>query len=398
MKRRRYRPSALSVLILYYWALIYLIPPDPFQEGLSGFTYDATVWPALAWLIVTLGLEGMAFLRRPARPPIPVLLIGAFVVLAFVIALLHDEWPFIAEILFPLMLGVCLLRKERVPLTFLNWLFLASIVAGELAFLFGRSLFGILYWQSDDALSRASLFPSLSDSAMFSALVVLLNIAERRSWRWCLAIGSVGGYFVFFSGNRTGMLAAAVGVLVLLASRIAAPRLVAVAAYATVTAAVLLPGIIRESYPDSFLAQNYLLREERGEANIDTRAAIWTDHWNAFAESPAIGLGRNEMTAIVESLDAAGTESFLTRILAQFGIVAFLFWAALLVLVWTTPHDPPKFILAVILPIALGLYGSWAVPYSFLAFVMGSRLMAPPPARPHWPHRNRATPRRLAEP
>lgn len=102
------------------------------------------------------------------------------------------------------------------------------------------------------------------------------------------------------------------------------------------------------------------------------RAELWRDHIAAFAASPVTGSGREGTLEFLRKglpdSSVTGTESFFTRILAEFGVSALLFWAAIwrLYVFADRVKNRAASNLVICLLVFLALYGSSATPYSFV--------------------------------
>lgn len=271
----------------------------------------------------------------------------------------------------------------------------------------GTNPFGYLPWHEAllptfVGVSRVSLFPSLSDSALFAVVMLFVGVLFRPTF-WPF-IAAIAVYLIFYSYSRTVMmmLAAMLASHLLLRCRIRGNAnflsVVLLVVFAAGFADRAVPIFIKaekfvtggQSYIGERLIRRLATRESDGgyappevlrlyakdlleeNPHLRGRAELWKAHMFAFASSPLIGVGRDGAIRAIDrtSLDVSstGSESFLTRILAEFGIAALLFWAAIwrLFVHFDRLGDAVGQCLTVGLFVTLCLYGSSAVPYNFV--------------------------------
>ena len=290
---------------------------------------------------------------------------------------------------------------------FVSIAFAACIIGSVLSYQSGTNGFGYLPWQEAAnptfvGVSRVSLFPSVWDSAFFS-FIVFITVVRFRPRLWLLT-SLLASYFIYFSYSRTIIFI----VIIALFSEILSFMRVksSINFFLSLFVLILSIGYAHEIVPKlvdaemavrggkSFLAERLVrravLKDSKGE-KIDPellrlyrkdlaeknpllkgRADLWRDHVRAFLSAPLTGVGREKTVLYIRrtSMDSSvtGSESFLTRILAEFGVAAVLFWLAIWRLFVHFDRDRNAFgrALTMGLLVTLSVYGSSALPYNFV--------------------------------
>lgn len=312
--------------------------------------------------------------------------------------------------------------QNAVDVGFVQIVFLVSCIGSVISYHLGFNDFGYLPWQERgctfEGVFRVSLYPNLPDSALFSILVLLVSFYYRS--RYSILVVPLAAYFSYFSFSRTVL---AIVVIVIFVEFLVRLRIKPNISFMLITsflvsgvfyvgevtlllsdvekhvsaitkgdsnASAITKSIGADTTPSngSFNAnspsvsyyEKILMRQECGKADeanlsLSSRADLWRDHFMAFWSSPLTGVGRDGARARLSNESShssrSGSESFLTRILAEFGVVALIFWAALwrlFVFSYKRRNGAARSLVAALLVI-LALYGSSATPYSFLFMV-----------------------------
>lgn len=386
---------AYTVLLIIYWLLLYAASAsDDVERG--SLLYIAYVAPVLLFVLM---LSVPTLLRR--RLNLPLLLLVLYFVPVMLVALLRGDLSTMTSTTL-MSLALLVITGERVspPPGLLNMVFLASIPLSLVTYLGGSNIYGVVPGLGlDEALPwRISLFPLVPESAFFSAIVLCLNLQDRRlpMGRTCIVLAA---YFLLFSGLRSALIGT---VLALgfhfavshgLVRRPKRQMLLFFAALLLFTGSMLMsqlltlvPSIGNES------VNVYLFRTESGVETGDElartvyRTWLWSEHLRLAAENPLLGIGTNSFVdladAPAELVLGSGSESFLTGLYARVGVASLLlvaFFVALLARQLRARHEVPALV-ALLLFVAMLAYGSFLVPYNFVFLVMVGLLSS----RPTW--------------
>jgi hypothetical protein len=203
------RRAWFVALIAYYVLATYLVPSTAKVERFS-FVYFALVIPA--WLYVAGNWRCLLVGYGTASK-----LLALFAILAGISGALRADYPLAYNAVFLSAMAIVILNSRvYLKVAELNWIFLATVVGSVVVYALGLTEYGFLPGQAD-ALSchaamnwRVSLFRVTAESAMFSLVVLVANIAygQRLSgWvRWLVIF--VAAYFLIYSGVRSIALAA----------------------------------------------------------------------------------------------------------------------------------------------------------------------------------------------
>ncbi len=196
-------------IVAYYVLAIYLVPSSAIVERFS-FTYFALVIPA--WLYVAGNWRCLLTGYGTASK-----LLALFAVLASISGVLRGDYPLAYNAVFLSAIAIAILNsKAYLTVAELNWMFLGTVIGSVVVYSLEITEYGFLPGQAEAegchaAMNwRVSLFRVTAESAMFSLVVLVANIAygQRLSgWVRGLAIFAAA-YFLIYSGVRSISLAA----------------------------------------------------------------------------------------------------------------------------------------------------------------------------------------------
>jgi hypothetical protein len=217
------RRAWFVALVAYYAFALYLVPSSASVERFS-LTYFALVIPV--WVYVA-GNWRFLFSGYSLESA----LMAFFAVLACITGIVREDLPLSYNAVFLAVVAIVILNsKVHLTITELNWIFLGCVAGSVAIFVLGITAYGFLPGQSETLHTchafmnwRISLFRVTAESAMFSLVVLIANIAygdRLRGWIRGLAI-FVSTYFLIFSGIRSIVFAAliVIPVLALIAMR-----------------------------------------------------------------------------------------------------------------------------------------------------------------------------------
>lgn len=384
---------AFPWLVGYYWVMQYALPSGGSVER-GGLLYLLYVLPAAGFVVLVASLSPFKI-----RFEGPSAWIGAFLAAVVVVSLARGDLRSIFSVgLFSGMVLIVLLYRMDLSTAALNRFFLASMLAGALAFAAGHSVYAIVpgFSADPDMPWRVSLFPFVAPSAFFALLVTLTNLARRRdAGRWPMVV--LGAYFVVFSGIRSAWLALAFAVVYLLLVRAGrlrstGARLGFLGASAAVCVALLLAeqlAVLLSAVGGGFVnavvfrAADGLQSPEQAAQAI-YRGFIWTEHLRLALSSPIIGIGTFDFASLATfnplfADRSSGSEAFLTGLLARVGLVTLLLLVGLGIAIAREVRAERHLALAagIILVVAMLAYGSFLNAYDFVFLCLLSVLVAP---------------------
>lgn len=198
------RRASFVALIAYYVFVLYLVPSTAIVERFS-FTYFALIIPA--WLFVAYNWKYLLTGYSLAS-----LFMALFAILAGLLGLLRWDVPLIYNAVFLAGIAIVILNsKVYLTLAELNWIFLGAIAGSVVVYGLGITEYGFLLGQADAPSChismnwRVSLFRVTAESAMFSLVILIANMAygdHLRGWIRGLVI-FIAAYFLVFSGLRS---------------------------------------------------------------------------------------------------------------------------------------------------------------------------------------------------
>lgn len=385
VRLERFVATAFSLLLTYYWLLLYAASPT--EEVSRG---SVLYWLYVGPIFLFVGLFVLPALKWGVSLPIRLLLLYAALVIA--VALVRSDYPTVTST--ALLTGVLIVISEfriRAPAKLLNFLFVWSIVLSALTFMVGVNGYGIVPGYSYDEFLpwRISLFPVVPESAYFSALVLLLNLVVKDLplRRMCLLLSI---YFLVFSGLRSTLFAAGLVMSYLIAVRLSLLRtpstklvfmglalLIFVGSLLMSQLLTLLPGI------EAQFLNVYLFRLEEGIQSPEDvmrtvyRTWLWSEHFRIAEADPIFGIGTFDFSELADpdpGLPSVGTgsESFLTGLYARVGLPVLLLVVFVVLCICRGArlgHDLPL-TTGLLAFVAMLAYGSVVVPYNFVFLVM----------------------------
>lgn len=238
------------------------------------------------------------------------------------------------------------LASERAVLRIrhLTLLYLALVAGGTCLWLLtdlnqwgvvpGATLYEGLDW-------RISFFPNIANSAMLSLALVFILTADKGLARQHSVVLAIALYFVVFSFVRTATIALAL-YLFMRWWQLRKPRSVRARFWTALLLGILVNILVASSaaiitqLQSSELVSRLFLRSETNLSAEEVfaqlyRPWLWWQHLQLFWSSSAwMGLGSFDFFEIqLEELNVgttpAGNEALLTRLLATYGLPAFLF-------------------------------------------------------------------------
>jgi hypothetical protein len=307
------------------------------------------------------------------------------------VSLVRADLPTITStVLMTLVLTIIAGERLSPSFALLNRIFLASIPISLATYLAGTNIYGIVPGLGlDDTLWwRISLFPVVPESAFFSALILCINLLDRRlpMRRTCIVLSI---YFLIFSGLRSALIGTALALAYHAAVQrgwLRRPRakMLWLGGTALLFVASLLMSQLLAFAPsigNEFL-NVYLFRSEGGLESSDDvtrtvyRTWLWSEHFRIAAENPIFGIGTHDFAELADAPGdlgvGTGSESFLTGLYARVGLPTLLFLAFFVTMLWRQVRRGNELpcLIALLLFVAMLAYGSFLVPYNFVFLAM----------------------------
>lgn len=376
----------LIPLAMYYWVLLLL--HDPKNIILVGdLNYFLFVVPSFAFVAIA-----TIFMIFKKKTNFSSLAIALLILSVVVFSIYRNDISTLLSVTF-LLLFVLVFSHMRpvLKLEMLNWLYLASVIISIPLYHFGLSDYGYFPGQSlssaEEGLAwRVSLFPSIAESAIFSGIVLSLNIMFKDlPFRRIVIPFAI--YFLFLSGVRSAVIAtvASIGyffVLAKLTHRMPVLSLVLL----FIVLGVMIVMLYSENFfvfLSGFLGDSlniYMFRSAADDASMENlsktvyRTWLWQQHINALVTSHYMGMGTFSFVDILADPlitigeEARGSESFLTGFLARIGLWGVLFPVAIVSIVMNSYrnkrfHVPVFALMFIYLSLT---YGSFITPYNFV--------------------------------
>ena len=380
--------KAFSVLLIYYWALRYVVTSNDAVERGSFYYYLFVIPVAVFSLILLFGV------RRLRMSDSPAMWMAAYMLAVSLVAIARGDFQTMFSTgLFAMTVIVVFLYRLTPSVNFLNGLFLASIAANSLSFLYGSGTYAVLPGFSVDTSLwwRISVFPSVATSAFFSLIVLLMNIVHRDGAfrRICLLLAT---YFFLLSGLRSALVAGLIiGLYFYLARegflrRSTAKITYLVAAITTFIGSLfatelmlLLPDFGSELFNVYFYRSGDGLNSEGDVTKSIYRTWLWTEHFRIIYENPVFGLGTYDFTAIANydptigiGEGGIGSESFLTGLYARVGLPSLLLVGSFISAMLRNAHASKgrSFMIGLMMFVAMFSYGGFMAAYDFVFLVM----------------------------
>lgn len=377
---------AFSVVLVYYWALQFAVSlNEPVEPG--SIYYYLFVAPIA---VFSLALFFTAGPRRLFSPP--VVWMAVFAAVVSLVSIARSDLQTILSIgLFSITVAVVLAYRLTPSINLINILFIASIIANGLAFLYGNSVYSILpgFSIDEELWWRVSIFPGVASSAFFSLIVLLLNSVYKSGVlrRVCIFLAI---YFFVFSGLRTALVAGLiVGLYFLLVKKGVIVRATTRFLYLVATIAVFVGLLFANelllmlpSFGSEFL-NVYIFRSDTGLANEGDvaksvyRAWLWLEHFRISSENPIFGIGSFDFTTMAEydpiiGEGGTGSESYLTALYARVGLSSLLLVVAFVSAMLRNARSTNDltFMMGLMIFVAMLSYGSFITAYDFIFLVM----------------------------
>lgn len=347
-----------------------LVPArPPLGAGLAMFPRN---WPLLAYLAIALGLTmslgqyfqedgGLLYLAL-VLPVIllplarPMLLVDAVrgralpVVIFGVVAMLWhaSRGDFAAVIPMSLLVwGVIWMSSDAARIRFDDFYLLygGAVLAGIVIWLVGDiNQWGVLpgtTTASDESVWRVSFFPNIAYTGFFSLAFLMVSTRDVRPRRRFVAVLlGVAVYFVIFSFVRTAVISLAVyAALAWLFRRKNSPAFMfwtALLSAIAINVLIAYSSSIFSAVQTNPLLSRLFLRGESG-LSVDEiyeqlyRPWVWGQHFHQFFTSPylmgwgSVDFNQLKTYSLFPGMDQNDDISFLTRLLAQYGLAGALF-------------------------------------------------------------------------
>lgn len=380
----------IHILLIYYWIFLCFFDPD-FRVERFSLVYFMFILPVLLLIL---------FYRRNIFKLARHNLVFLSIILSFILiisVMRHDFMSVLSTFLIVLSIVVITKSDIKVGLTFINLLFLASVIYSLISYHLGIKdypYFPDLSFK-EDLLSgtgwRVSLFRSRPESAMFALFVFASNFFYNTSKSKYLYL-FLAFYFVLFSGYRTILFLFVFFISILFLTKVYSfrGRLVYILlSFITIILVFLLILFRSNSVKTVDLSNNRFLTElifKSKSVYVDTAAfgksfsrdVLWSHHLSIFSMHPVIGIGAEKLQETFFKTDysgsTSGSESLFTGWLASYGIISFAFIAYIYLTLKNTIDNGNIFsyFVANLILFSIMFYGSYIVPYNFIFILMFS--------------------------
>ena len=324
-----------TILFSYYWCLIYI---ESFFN-IETFIYLLRVIPISLFVIYSLSI----FVQlRIFRIPVSLMFLLLFTITCILTSLLRSD---INNILSVSLLGFGLFSvfhfKLSIDYRFINKIFIVSALLSVPLYHFGISDYGYIPGLSKTNLQfeflagRISMFPTVSLSIYFSLFVFFNNLfLNTRKSKYVFLI--ISFYFIFYGVSRTSLVVIPIGTILYLLNKylnlnsIFFSALFIFVFFITVSI-LLVPELIINSlmgFNIKFINEIFFHNTTNSIDALESfsRYQIWTEHIRLFIENPFGNLSNNTKLFNPNLVSNGGTESFITKILYQYGVGAFFFY------------------------------------------------------------------------
>ena len=244
----------------------------------------------------------------------------------------------------------CACESTRLTTDDLAKIFVATIILGLfVALLTDLNPWGVIpgYTAYGYGPWRVSFFPHIANSATFSFITLMFLTRDSRQIKKYGLIVGLCAYFILFGFVRSVLVAALIYFslrAVFSAVRTRTPTILFVGSFLVVAGSIgceWSAGPILEHlqhYPvvSRLFLRSYSSLDHTAMYEQLYRPWLWREHLAIFSSSPLfMGLGSFKLLDhvsynLVPGLDAAGSESFPTRLLATYGLATVFFFAYLL--------------------------------------------------------------------
>jgi hypothetical protein len=338
------------------WLLLFVFNSIVIQMVLgqdSVIVRFSSIYWALVLPAMMIPRQSLGQMVRVLRGPGIALL--AFLVCAGTFHLARGDVQTVAQLfLLVWMIAWCACESVRITTADFVKVFVGSIVLGALVALFtDLNPWGLFPRQTTAAYGawRVSFFPHVANSAILSLIAFMFLTRNASIARHYKAVLALCIYFILFGFVRTVLVASVLYLslrIIYAMTRTVTPRFLFGSSLIIAIGAIaceLSIGPVLEMLQGYPLASRLFLR---GETGLDPSAIyeqlyrpwLWKEHFSIFASSPHfMGLGTFRLLDhvsynLVPGLDASGSESFPTRLLAVYGLPTLFLAAYLLAQLW----------------------------------------------------------------
>lgn len=390
----RWQPMTIfeKIFILFiglYWSLQFLR-----GDGTEIVPLDILYYLYVAPAAALLGLGLVTMLATITRINRPAFLLMAMLLLVVAVSLARIDIRTIASVgLLAATLMMLVQIRPRIPIDFINVLFVAAVVITTILFFVNFSVYTFLPLLNNHPTDwwRVSAYPSVAEGGLFAMVVLVTNLASRGQ-RYRVPMLLISGYMLLLSGSRTGLVATLICVPYLLLRRAGAlksegSRIVYVALGVGVLLALVFgsEALLSLPFADNELFRSVILRQDEyagmnvgnevGTAAV--RQWIYAQHMGVFWDHPWTGIGTfdlSQLTTGYESFDDSGTgsEAFVTGLLARIGLLsAFLYLALFFPGGHLTGEEADRStVTRIALIVGMTTYGSFVAVYDVLFLIL----------------------------
>ncbi|MBA6291508.1 O-antigen ligase family protein [Colwellia sp. MB3u-8] len=373
-----------NVFVLYSWSLLYLSNIPGINENI---VYIITVFPALI-VYSLISYSGFKNSDKSFKVNKGIFILILFFILGSFLSVIRGD---LKNIFSSFLFCVCFISiihlNLKLDLKFLNKIFYISVLLSIPLYHVGFSVYGYIPGQSSmhhlEALSgRVSMFTKVSQSIYLSLFVLLINLNFNKSkWKFIPIILSL--YYIVFGVSRTAVLILLFSLIFFFMCRTINKKSSFFSLFLPV-ALIVLPILLLININfilntllglDLDIINTYLFRGYDDTSMImkDTaRIYIWSEHLRIFQQFP-LGIDQISVINVIDRnlLEGGWTESYITRLLVQYGISGFIIY--IYILYFLKESLISNSYLVRIFPylfIFIGLlYGSFYQPYNFIFIV-----------------------------
>lgn len=362
--------------LFIHWLIIWFLPVNKPIEQFSSI-YFLKVAPLFLLLI------SLLFFRYKIRQSFGTVLLIVLAAFLIISSLYHKSVSLLYNALL-MVITINLIENYnlKIDIRFLNLLFYLSLFAGLIAYYLGYNQFHLIpgmskYLYASDF--RVSFFNKVPLCGMFSFLVFLGNFYYNRKGTSRILLLSISSYFILFSFVRTIIIIYFIFIiyhiirtkLKLKFSRWPFFVIVFVSFIFVINNPKIFYNIQKSLSPNTyylvFKTEKKNLSYEKVKKNM-ARSIIWQKHMKLLKENPILGAGLHRHQDEFSDIRSNGTESFITRWLALYGISFLVFIIYLIYRLNNAiiENNDFLFITYIYMFITMLSYGSLFVPYDFL--------------------------------
>lgn len=332
---KKYLEFFFNIIIAYYFLFLLFYDGEAVKFG--SLLYLFIVAPILLFSFLSFIHYTVMLPKKIGREQLPLLFFGAFA--SFFALVKGDFIGSVSIFLFTVVLFSILHARLRYSLVLLNFLYVFSVLLSIPLFHFGMNSYGYIPGMAGshnlDVLDgRISIFPGVASSLQVSFFIIVINLFfGGKNSKWVMVL--LASYFLFFGVSRV-LSVLVLFLLILYAStyffkfrngvffKFTIPLLFV---FMIVLFSLFLRDIVTYLTTFDFVR----LALFRGYANFDditqdvARFDIWNLHLSVFLSNP-FGISSSQILAYSQlTYGGIGSESFITRIFANYGLPSFLF-------------------------------------------------------------------------